>query len=241
MKKLSFFVILFLVSVMIASCSKKDNNPAGPENTDNQTNNQTAPSIPKPSFRGPATSVSNEITNQIKTFIDEFNAYSLVLNNIFSSVQPANSGNEWKWVLKHDNNATETFTATRSSDGNFTWNVVKNGTIDTVTYTNWKSFEGTTSKDGKSGGWKLYSYNTTDVAAQISWSSGDLGNTGVLVVNENSVLKFKTEIVNNSNKSGSLKYYIEGPTIFWQADWNTDGTGTWKVYSHGVEKNSGKF
>lgn len=241
MKKLFFSVILLFSAVMIASCSKKENNPAVPENTESQTNNQTTPSVPKLFFKGPNTSVVNEITNQIKNFISGFNNYSLPLSSAFASVQPKNSGNEWKWVLSHDNGATETFTAISNADGSFTWTVTYNGTINAVSYTNWKAMEGTTSKDGKSGEWKIYKDNTAIVAAKISWSNNSSAVTGTLTVYENSVLQSKTEIVNNSNQAGALKYYGEGPTILWEADWNADGTGTWKTYSSGLVRNSGKF
>lgn len=235
------FAILLLVSVMIASCSKSDDNPAGPSNTDDQENNQTAPSIPRPSFNGPGTSASNEVTNQVKKYVNELNEYSLLLSTTFTAVQPSKSGNEWKWTLTHENGATEIFRATRNSDGSFNWDVIKNGKIDNTNYNNWKAIDGNTSKDQNSGLWKVYANNTDTATAQVSWFSSSSVNKGTLIIYQNSVLQWKTEVVNNSNKSGELKYYGEGPTILFSAAWNMDGTGTWKNYVNGVERSTGKF
>jgi hypothetical protein len=143
---------------------------------------------------------------------------------------------------------TETITVTQLNDGSYTWSVVFNGSDGPDVYTNWKAFEGTSSADNKSGTWKIYAENSTQLEAELAWATDAQGNeTGMLKVYENGVLNEQLDVVNNINGSGSVKLYQKKSSsndLFLNMEivWAANGTGSYTVYNeNGTIAASGTF
>ncbi|MGE5430893.1 MAG: hypothetical protein ACM3QX_07455 [Syntrophomonadaceae bacterium] len=236
MKKLYTLVVLLLMSFLIASCSKKDDNPNGPGTND------TAPGIPTVTFKGPNTNSTDQFALLTKSSVESMNAYPMLFYGVFASIPPSNSDGKWQWVVKPGGTATETFTASKNSDGSFTWKLILNGTIDNNSYNNWKALEGTTSADGKNGNWKIFDDNTTILVGEFNWSTNSGGIlSGTMLSYNNGVASGKIEVVNNPDNSGSLKVYGETNVLEFLSTWKADGTGTWHSYDNGVEKTNGNW
>lgn len=237
MKKLYSLVVLLLLSLLITSCSKKDDKAVDPgDGGDSQ-----APGIPTVSFKGPNTQSTDQYALLTKSSVESFNAYPQLLSAMFSSTKPSNSNGQWLWVVSPGQGATETFTAKKNSDGSYTWTLVLNGTIQNDTYSNWKALEGTTSADGKTGNWKIYDDNTTTLVGEFTWSTNSGGIlSGTFLSYENGATSGKFEVVNNPDNSGSLKVYSNNILSFYST-WKADGTGTWHSYENGVEKTNGNW
>ncbi|HEX2960398.1 MAG TPA: hypothetical protein VHO43_01315 [Ignavibacteriales bacterium] len=236
MRKLYSVFILLLAVLLISSCSKEEKNSVEPEG-----NNDKAPGLPNVAFKGPNTQSTDQYAIITKTSVESFNTYPLLINSIFSAVQPTSSNGEWKWVVNPGGTASETFTGKRNSDGSYTWALILNGTIQNDSYSNWKAFEGTTSADGKSGNWKIFDENSTTLVGEYSWSTNASGIlTGILLEYDNGAASGKMEVINNPDNSGSLKIYHNN-VLELMSTWKTDGTGTWHSYENGVEKTNGNW
>jgi len=234
MKKLYFLVILLFASVLITSCSKKDDNPAAP--------GETAPGIPSVSFKGPNTSSTDQFAQQTKSIVTSFNAYPMLFSGMFASVKPSGGGNNWNWVLSPGNGATETFTGTKNSDGSYSWKLVFNGTVDDVSYNNFKAMDGHTSADGKSGNWRIYEDNTTTLVAEFSWTTSSSGVlSGNLIEYDGPDISGQMTVVNNTDNSGELKIYGQNSEMQFNSTWKADGTGEWHSYDNGLETTNGNW
>ncbi|HEX2865615.1 MAG TPA: hypothetical protein VHO03_01160 [Ignavibacteriales bacterium] len=238
MKKFYSLFILLLLSLVITSCSKKDDNPTGPEASG------TAPTFPTITFKGPNTSSTDTYATQTNSVITAFNGFPQMLSGPFSAVKPSSEGGDWKWVVSPGNGATETFYATKNSDGSFTWRLILNGKVDADedAYNNWKAVDGYTSADGKNGNWKIYKPNTTSTVAEFSWTTNSSGTlTGTIIEYDGSTVSSKMEVVNNADNSGSLKQYGANAVLEFQSSWKADGSGEWHSYNNGVEDNHGNW
>lgn len=226
MKKNTTLLIALATMLMIAGCDK-DSNPI-------DTTPTKKPSAPQVAFQGPTTNSTNEYALQAQMFSLMFNGYASFFGS-FSELEGTQNGNTWTYSYTMGT-MTQTITVTQLSDGSYTWSVVFNGTDGNITYVNWKAFEGTSSADNKSGTWKIYAENSTQLEAELAWATDAQGNeTGMLKVYENGVLNEQLDIVNNINGSGSMKLYQKkssSTVLFLHMDivWAANGTGTYTVY-----------
>ncbi|MGE5682865.1 MAG: hypothetical protein ACM34K_18515 [Bacillota bacterium] len=232
MKKFYSLFILLMLSLVVTSCSKKDDNPAAPS--------EEAPGIPAVSFKGPNTNSTDQWALYTKSTVESMNAYPMMLQ-AFSSAKPANSNGQWKWELSPVSGFSEAFVGSKNSQGGYTWQLILNGTYEGITYNNWKALEGNTSADGKSGTWKAYDDNTTVVVAEYNWSTSSAGVlSGTFQEYENGAVNGKLEITNNPDNSGSLLAYDSGILVF-KSIWVAAGTGQWWAYENGVVKTQGSW
>lgn len=236
MKKLySFFIFIILISFLVASCSKKEDNPAAPE--------EKAPGMPSVTFEGPNTNSSDQYALMTKSSVAAFNFFPQMLSSAFSAATPKNSNGDWQWVVSSGTGGSETMTATKKSDGSYYWALIFNGNLSNKIYNNFKALEGTTSADGKSGSWKVFEDNSSTVAGEFTWSTNSSGVlTGTLLdYGSNGTVSQKVELTNKADKSGELRMYDDNNVLTFRSAWNADGTGTWHVYENGVEKTNGNW
>jgi hypothetical protein len=211
-----------ILALAIIGCSK-NNSPTQSQNT--------PPSLPSIAFNGPNTSSQDQNAQQAKLHILTINGYTNILAPFFG-LKGAPTGNSWTWIYNVQT-LTATLTATQQSDGSYNWKLVLNGTdaSTTTTYNNWTALDGTTSADGKTGSFKVYSPNTTTQLAQFSWStnpSSVLTGTFKLYDNSGAVIS-QIDIVNNSDGSGEVRLSTAG-TLSFRAVWQTNGSGQWWRY-----------
>ncbi|MGC8594563.1 MAG: hypothetical protein ACP5US_00665 [Candidatus Kryptoniota bacterium] len=157
---------------------------------------------------------------------------------------PQQSGSTWTWTVTEPPSLTATFTAAQQSDGSFVWKLVLNGksSSDTVTYNNWIALQGTSSADGKSGDWKVYKPNTTNLSGEFIWSTDNTGKlTGTMrSYSDTGTLDEYITIVNNPDGSGEIDEY-NGNALVFKAVWTSSGSGTWWTYNNGTLTGTGTW
>lgn len=210
------------ITFLITGCSKKDSSPTEPQ--------QTAPSIPTVTFKGPNTNSTDLNVQMVKSYVTVMNAYTMELAP-FSAMQGVQSGNTWTWTYTQGT-LTVKFTATTQSDGSYQWKMVFNGTdpSDGTVYNNWTAIEGTTSADGKSGSWKIYDENKTILLAEFNWATSNNVLTGTMKEYTNGVFSGQIVLVNNPDNSGELRVYT-GSVVTYKAVWQSNGSGQWWTYN----------
>lgn len=234
MKKWHPFLILLLFSVLITSCSKKDD-PVSPQNQD-------AVSLPAFSFKGPKTFSKDQYAVQTNTQISSANDYLDLIRLPFVNVQPGKSGNQWTWIFEAGGGATETLRALKNADGSIYWELFVNGNIYGSNHNNWKIIDGTTSADEKNCNWTIYAENSSIPAARLAWTTDEQGTvSGTLTNYSYSLVTGKKEIINRSDNSGGLSVYDDNNQMTFQSVWNTDGSGSWKSYTNGQETANGSW
>jgi len=81
-------------------------------------------------------------------------------------------------------------------------------------------------KDGKSGKLEYFDYVTTQqMIVKYTWETS---SADVFTFVADVVSTFKYVVVVNPNNSGSVKLYL-GESLYWEASWNVDGSGTWNM------------
>lgn len=238
MKKITTLLIVLATMLLIAGCDK-DSNPI-------DTTPTKKPTAPQVAFHGPTTNSTNEYAITAQSLSQMFNGYASFFG-IFAGLEGTQNGNTWTYTYTMGT-MTETITVTQLNDGSYTWSVVFNGSDGPDVYTNWKAFEGTSSADNKSGTWKIYAENSTQLEAELAWATDAQGNeTGMLKVYENGVLNEQLDVVNNINGSGSVKLYQKKSSsndLFLNMEivWAANGTGSYTVYNeNGTIAASGTF
>ena len=144
-----------------------------------------------------------------------------------SSTNPTGSGGSYQWSVTQ-NGLTLTIKADVQSDGSVKWTVTLNGTDPNsgTTYNNWVALSGSTDAEGKNGQFTIYEENSTNVAAQITWSEDSNGNR-TITMSSSEGLTWK--IVANADGSGSVVTEENGKKTF-EASWTANGSGTWASY-----------
>jgi hypothetical protein len=238
MKKLSMISVVMLAMALLAGCDK-DTNPIDSTPT-------KKPTAPQVSMTGPNTNSTDPYAQQAQSFSMMFNGYTQFFT-AFASLEGEQNGNTWTYTYNFGT-MSETITVTQQTDGSYTWTVVFNGVDGNTTYTNWKAMEGTSSADNKSGSWKIYAENSTQLEAELAWNTDAQGNeTGMLKAYTNGVLNEQLDIVNNIDGSGSMKMYQKknnSNDLFLNIEitWIANGTGAYTVYDeNGVVLESGTF
>ncbi len=212
------------IALLASGCSKNSSSPTSP---------QTAPTFPSVTVKGPNTTSSDSHAQLAVSYAAEVNAVSNSgLFASFTGLKPAQSGNTWTWSVS-EATLSVTFSETLQGDGSYTWSWTENGTNSQthVTYNNWVFFTGNRSADNKNGEWKIYNDNSTNLAADFTWSTNASSvQTSTLVgYNTSGVLTGKVNIIDNSDNSGEVDYYT-GTVMTFKATWVAAGTGTWWTY-----------
>ncbi len=218
-------LLAFALVVSLGGCSKKADTVTG---TGTQTQ---SPQIPAQHFSGPTTSSTDPYAQATITYATSINAMTS-WSTAFSGLSATQNGNTWTW--SYGTSAfTETYTATKLSDGSYSWKFVLNGQVDanSPNYNNKTLFEGTTSADGKSGTWKIYYDTSTTVLAQLDYSTDANGTvTGTYQeFDTDGTLSGKIIVTNNSDKSGEVQYF-DKTILVYKSTWQANGSGTWYTY-----------
>ncbi|MBM4162305.1 MAG: hypothetical protein FJ217_14545 [Ignavibacteria bacterium] len=230
---LKFFLLSALLAVFVAGCSKNDTSPTEPEGS--------AATIPTISFKGPNTNSQDVNAVMVKNYVSAMNSYSLIFTPLLA-LQGSQSGNTTTWTYT-DRTLTVKFSATRQSDGSYSWKMVLNGVDpdDQTVYNNWTALEGTTSADGKNGNWKIYEENTTVLLAEYIWTTNNNVLTGTLKEYMGSALEYQSIVVNNPDNSGELRIYT-GSAMTYKAVWQANGSGQWWTYDlNGTQTGTGNW
>ncbi|MDD8017576.1 MAG: hypothetical protein PHP42_04325 [Bacteroidota bacterium] len=230
----SFLVILALIS----GCKKSDANPTTPPSPGQ-------PAAPSITFKGPNTHSTNQYADVAKINASVMSGQMAVLKSV-DSLHGIQSGTIWTFTY-NAGTYTSTITAEQQTSGNVKWKIVVNGTIDTVTVTNWTAYEGESNTAGKNGSWKLYEVGKATLAADLAWGTNIQSMlTGTLNTYQNTIPKSKIEIANNADSSGGMKIYdlkTATATLYLKIDilWQANGTGTYDVYDEAGNKTSGSW
>jgi len=222
MKKLLSFVLIIGLGIGFYGCEEedKDETPGSP----------TKVAIPKIE-----TSISSNHTDYnaraLKSSVESLNYMSGMFMNFYEGFEG------YKWV-KNGNLYTyqETY-----GDESFKYTVLDNGSTYTVKFyltgnmgefnlTNGLMFEGTYTKDGKSGSWKVYDFvnaQTSFVDVSYEWNTSTAGVLTSLMKmwdNASDLIPDSYDVVINSNKSGTAVFKVDGVKS-WSALWNQNGSG----------------
>lgn len=232
--------LTLILSAMITGCSDEDS-PTTPAAS-------TKPAAPVVSFNGPNTSSTNQYATQAKSASSLFNSQGEMFN-AFAQLPGTMNGNVWTYS-QTVNGLTTTITSENLSNGSYRWKIIYNGAYsdggNAGTVSNWTAFEGTTTADGKTGSWKIYAFNSTNVELEMSWATDASGNeTGSIKMYDMNVLDEQLDLVNNMNGTGSMTFFTRGVSSFYknfEVSWIADGTGTYTVYNEaGTITGTGTF
>ncbi len=221
---------LSMVGLMFGIGCFNQSNPVGEDTV--------IPSIPNIVFNGP---ISNNIPANLQQFIGLFNGNaSIGLNylNLAIFTSPSVDENSFSWEVTWDQ-VTANILAEKNSDGSVDWQVTVNGSDNNVTYTNWVALKGVAELDGNTGVWSIYSENSTTKSAEFTWVvDGNNNKNGTLELFATNQIY---ELLNNSDKSGSLVLKENNVKVY-EAQWNTDGTGTWTSWdAQGNQTDTGNW
>jgi hypothetical protein len=218
MQKFLAFVLIALLTASIGC--KKDDSSTGPAST--------AATIPTVTFKGPSASETHAQT--ANTYAQSMNSL-LSASSAFSAMPASTNGNVSTWTI-NAGSYTSTFTATKQSDGSYTWKWVLNGTVGNQTYNNWTYWSGTTSADGKTGSWSFYENGSTRPVEDLNYTNVNGVLTGTwLIYNTSGVVDSKMVIINNTDNSGEFDWYYDGTTLSMKVTWTASGTGHWWQYN----------
>jgi hypothetical protein len=227
MRKASLYITtVFILSSMLAGCSKSSDNSTG--------SNSQPPALSGPTFSGPSSSSTSADTSSgyiTATYSAElFSAFSgSQLGSFAGAGNAKQNGNTWTWTVSA-NGVSETWTAT-SNSGGYDWKLVYSGPYQsgdtTYNVTNWTVWSGHESSDGKDGNWTIHYPGNTSVEFQVTWSTDSNGNlTGTITDNDNSE---EYKFTDNKDKSGTLDIF-EGANFTaqtWHVTWNSTGSGSY--------------
>ncbi|MGA3245692.1 MAG: hypothetical protein ABSE41_13835 [Bacteroidota bacterium] len=224
-------LILFVwaVGLLMSGCT---NSPTGPQ--------QSTPTIPSVSFKGPKTNSSNPNVQTVTSAVTSMNAYTQQLSLVgsLSSIQQGNT-RTWTYSLGTLN---VTLTATVQPDGSDRWAMILNGSDTSgATYKNFTVARGTTSGDNKTGTWDIYDSTSTSPVSELSWATSNNILNGTLKSFSGGSLDAQTVIINNPDNSGQLTIY-SGSTLTFKAVWQSSGSGNWWTYDpYGAQTGTGNW
>lgn len=225
--RLFLLTIGIVIALVAAGCNKKSSSPTAPQTT--------APTFPLVTIKGPNTNSTDQYAQTTKATCASVSALTTpAFLGALITVNPTQSGNTWTWSAT-EGTLTITSTATKQSDGSYTWSAKLNGMnpSDSVTYNNWVALTGSSSADGKSGDFKSYVVNATTLEGDFTWTtnaSGVLTATLQSYSSDGSTVTGKLVITNNSDNSGELDVYT-GTVLTFKSTWVAAGSGTWWTYS----------
>jgi hypothetical protein len=220
--------VIAILAMVAAGCSKEDSSTTEPE--------QTAPTPPNISFKGPTTSSTDINPQKVKSMVASFNAYSVALSP-YSALPAVQKGNVWTWTYTQGTFSI-TFTGTAQADGTNAWKMVMNGPDPSsgVTYNNWTRIEGTSSANGQNGSFKAFDTNSTNQTGEFTWSTVNNILTGIQKAIDQSVMIARVVVINNPNGTGEVTTYT-GTTLAYHAVWQANGSGEWWSYDQNGQQN----
>jgi hypothetical protein len=233
--KLFLFTFAVAMALVAAGCSKSSS-PTSPQTS-------SAPTFPLVTIKGPNTNSTNTYAQTTKATCASVSALTTpAFLGALITVNPTQSGNTWTWTAT-EATLSITSTATKQSDGSYTWSATLNGIdpSDSVHYNNWVALTGSSSADGKSGDFKSYNVNATTLEGDFIWStnaSGVLTATLQSYSSNGSTVTGKLVITNNPDNSGELDEYT-GTVLVFKSTWVAAGTGSWWTYDSGTGTQTG--
>lgn len=224
--------LLILSALVIISGCTKNAAPNEPQ--------QSAPSIPSLTLKGPNTNSADPNALTIKSYVATASSYTLALAPL-KLLQPVQSGNTWTWTYAQGA-LTVKLAATPQPDGSARWTTVVDGKdASGITYNNWTAAQGTTSADGKSGDWTIYDTSATTKAAEIGWTTTNDVLSGTLKSYSGGVYEGAAVIVNNPDNSGQITLST-GSSLTFKAVWQPNGSGQWWTYDpNGSQTGTGNW
>lgn len=235
-------IILTLATVLIvAACSKKDNNPVTPtteEAPQLNLQNITVPDAMQQSSDMHAQTVVVYM-QMANIFVSSMAGYI----NPPSDLGPATrQGNVWEynWTL----DALKVIVRITDDSDQFSWVTQFQGSDANYTYQNWIAYRATQSKDAKSGSFTVYAPNTTLVIGEYTWNLDDAGALHFNLVTTALQQGNAYAGVLNADKSGTLEISqaADGQNVLLEKyQWNADGSGQWWTYENGEIKESGSW
>jgi hypothetical protein len=212
-------LIFVLASAVIAGCSKKSTEPT-----------ESQPKFPVFTLTSPA-AASDTCGGPAYAYVSQLKA--LLQSSVIFAILPGQyTDGVWWWEFPLDG-MTIRLTSQQQPNGSYQWVLVWNGTDTTsqLTYNNWKSLEGNTTPDGKSGSMTIY--DDTDPASQtilmnIAWttqSSGSLEATIDYYSGGNPDTRII--LVSNANGSGEVTEFAWSGSAWvptgYHATWTAEG------------------
>ncbi|MEX1140277.1 MAG: hypothetical protein WEB33_12955 [Bacteroidota bacterium] len=215
MLKIRQSILMFVIAAsVLAGCSKKSTEPA-----------ETQPKFPVFTLTSPA-AASDTCGGPAYAYVTQIRAL-LQSSAIFAILPGQNVNGVWTWQFPVDG-MTIKLTSQLQSNGTYQWLLLWNGTDTTtqVTYTNWKSLEGNSSADGKSGTMTIY--DDTDPTSQtilmsISWTTQASGTLEATIdYYSGGDPSTRIILVSNANGSGEITEFT------WTGAWVPTGYhATW--------------
>lgn len=225
--KRTIISILLIISMVMLQCSKSDSTKPDEQPPDVS---QILPEIEYPSTTGAPL--------EAQIWITQFQLFTQVSNLYFGQLYETNAvyeNGKWKWSFTYMG-VTITFYAEKTQTA-WNWYMIFNGTYtdpetnESITFNNWKAFEGSTALDGKSGSVKYYIENSTIPFLTLDWSLDNSDNyfATLIVYDETGAFLNKIELTIYSDGSGELKgyEYMYGEwTLIVNMTWDTEGNWT---------------
>ena len=237
--RLFLFTIGLAIALVAGGCNKKSSSPTSPQTT--------TPTFPLVTIKGPNTNSTDVYAQTTKATCSSVSALTTpAFLGALITVNPTQNGNTWTWTAT-EGTLSITSTATKQSDGSYTWSATLNGMDpqDSVVYNNWVALTGSSSADGKSGDFKSYNINVTTLEGDFIWTtnaSGVLTATLQSYSSNGTTVTGKIVITNNTDNSGELDEYT-GTVLVFKSTWVTAGSGTWWTYdqSSGAQTGTGTW
>ncbi len=210
------FLLLFLLGVFSCSTSTKNEDIVA---------QPTPPALPLSVVMEIPTNAPDKIstpTDVVNEFLIQYQAYYQILKN----TAPRFKGTFWLWTL-HVQGITVRIIAIPQEDKSVTWQVFWNGSDGNNLYEDWLAMQGVTMDDGRHTEWTIFTTNSDEVAAEYNWDVDHSENIFLTYTSGD----LKIDMVNNTNKSGSLKRYVQ-TLLNLESGWNENGSGWWKEYDN---------
>jgi len=182
---------------------------------------------------------------QVKYSVESMNSLGSILTSFYIGFEGYNwvkDGNTYTWQQTNGKEAIKYVVTDNGST--YTTRFYITGEMGGFTVNNALQFEGTYSKDGKSGNWKIYEFTSATVSFiedTYEWSTNSAGTLSGELKTFDSASDAKPDSYSAStkaDKSGTLLYKENDVKLF-DAVWATDGSGTLTYYdSNGTVTNT---
>ncbi len=179
-------------------------------------------------------------------YVDMANSMSSLVDTYFTppggkACAVKTDGPPWEYTWT-DSSLTVTMTIDEMVGG-YQWEIVLDGTDGFYAYSDWLMMSAEQTTDGSSGSMILYQPVTTEIDSEWSWSTDAYGVYTFVMTTYGSPGS-RIEIVVNLDQSGSIDFYDESGGAYemvFRVEWAADGTGSYWMYSGGVEQDSGTW
>jgi len=234
MKKLSFILILLVLSVGLNSCKKDEQ-----ASVDNSNGNQQeqAPSVPKFTFTGPSTSSTDQNVSIVNSIIQNMNASNIPQYRFLDATK---SNSLWTRLFV-SGDFVVTLTTEEKTDS-YIWQMTYNGTNDftNITYNHTLIMEVYSSKDNKKGNGSIY--DNGNIVRTFKWETDTNNNlSGYFIDNTSATSYQRCKVIDNADGSGEVQI-LPNDVISYKAQWSANGSGQWWNYdSSGTATASGSW